>query len=33
MKLIIAGVVLLAIVLVETTLIPDVARYLKIRFM
>jgi hypothetical protein len=33
MKLIIAGVILLAIVAVGTTLIPDVVRYLKIRAM
>jgi hypothetical protein len=33
MKLIIAGVVLLVIVAAGTTLIPDIARYLKIRSM
>ncbi len=33
MKLVIAGVVVLALLAVGTTLIPDIARYLKMRSM
>jgi hypothetical protein len=33
MKLIIAGVVVIAVLALGTTLIPDIARYLKMRSM